>query len=305
MSNIAVVVPTIRRESWEIFVAAWWPLFRKHDVAVIKVEDGEIPRLVHTYPDSDAAAIHTVEQIMGEDADLICNFTPAVRNLGFAFIAKHLPDVEYILTLDDDVLPQGDTIQDHLDILKRYVSTSWMNTAILNDFTEYMRGHPYKTRFESEVVLSHGVWYGVADWDAPTQLVMGAHRHVDFYRGPIPKGIQAPICGMNVMFKRKALPYVYYAPVVKLAGAERFDDIWGFIETKRDFDHLNWALVSGYAAVRHERASNVIENLLREPLGIKLNEGYWHGDEKHPWFAMFKNMRERWQDAIVKEISGG
>ncbi len=43
MSNIAVVIPSIRPESMKTFMAAWKHLFEKHSVALITVLDGEVP----------------------------------------------------------------------------------------------------------------------------------------------------------------------------------------------------------------------------------------------------------------------
>ena len=215
---IACVVPTIRRESYAHFFEAWKPLITKHQCKLITVWDGEEP-IVNC--DSHG---YTVKDIMGDDADLIYNFNDGVRNLGFALIAKQMPEVEYIITLDDDVEPIRDTIQDHIDALHMNVSTSWMSTA-----SEYTRGFPYNVRNEAEVVLSHGVWEGVKDWDAATQLIKG-NSDVTFYKGPIPKGVLYPMCIMNVAFKRKMLPYMYQAPMGIKVGIDRFADIWSGID---------------------------------------------------------------------------
>src|SRR5690606_16858805 len=120
---------------------------------LVTVWDGKEPKVA--YPDDDGVdGFWSVKDIMGDYADCIVNFNGGIRNLGFAFVAKFL-DADIILTLDDDVRPIGDTIQDHLDILSKRVPISWMSTA-----SEYMRGFPYKIREEAEVVLSHGVWEG-------------------------------------------------------------------------------------------------------------------------------------------------
>ena len=177
MSNIAIVIPTIR--DMRPFMEAWRPLFDKHNVELLVVYDGDVPKVRN----------ETVNTLMGKYKDCIVNFNAGVRNLGFAYVAKYLPDVEYIITLDDDEVPIGDPIQDHIDALNKRVPVSWMSTAV----DEYMRGFPYGIREEAEVVLSHGVWEGVADWDAATQLVKGSHREVEFYKGPIPKGIYYPM----------------------------------------------------------------------------------------------------------------
>jgi reversibly glycosylated polypeptide / UDP-arabinopyranose mutase len=282
MKNIAIVLPTIR--DIEPFMEAWRPLFKKHDVELLVVYDGRTPEIRG----------HSAKQVMGRHRHCLTNFNAGIRNLGFAYIAKYLPDIEYIITLDDDEAPIGDPIQDHLDALNRRVPVSWISTTV----DDYTRGFPYGIRDEAEVVLSHGVWEGVADWDAPTQLLRGSHYPAEFYRGPIPKGVLFPMCSMNLAFKRCMLPYIYHAPWA--LGVNRFDDIFGSISAKRAIDEHGWAAVTGYARVRHERASNVFKNLVDEGPGIRLNETYWLGDETHPYFKIYAKKYKQWQEFIRK-----
>lgn len=288
MSNIAVVIPTIRPESMKIFMAAWQPLFDKHDVSLVIVEDGEKPIV---YNNEYKNAIFTADFVMGEASSCLSNFVAGIRNLGFAYIAKNYPDIEYIITLDDDEVPIGDPIQDHIDALNMRVPVSWMSTA-----SEYTRGFPYGVRNEAEVVLSHGVWEGVLDWDAPTQLVLGSHRPAEFYKGPIPKGIYYPMCSMNLAFKRKMLPYIYHAP--KALGVVRANDIFAGILSKREIDSHGWAAVTGYSRVLHERASNVFKNLQEEAVELELYETFWQGNEEHPYFKIYREKYAIWQEFI-------
>jgi len=279
---IAVVVPTIRPEKMKVFMDAWFNLFWKHKVFLFQVNDGKDP-----YIYSESGKKWRLDDL-GKISDLIYNFNDGVRNFAFAIIARYYPEIDIIISLDDDVKPVGDPIQDHLDALKRRVPVSWLSTA-----SEYTRGFPYGIRDEAEVVLSHGVWEGVADWDASTQLVKG-NQPVEFYKGSIPKGCLFPLCAMNFAFKRKLLPYIYQAPM--FGDLNRFADIWGGIEAKKDIDRLGWAAVTGYSTVKHDRASNVFNNLVKEAKGIKLNENYGLDD----YFELFFNKRKRWIEWIKK-----
>ena len=289
-SNIAVVVPTIRPKSFAVFISAWLDLFRKHNVELIIIHDGEKPEL-ETWNNGHR---YSVEDIMGTYADSLTNFNAGIRNLGFAYIAKNLPDIEYIITLDDDEVPQGDTIGDHIKALNKKVPISWMSTLV----DDYPRGFPYGIREEAEVVVSHGVWEGVADWDAPTQLVLGSYRKCEFYRGPIPKGIYYPMCSMNLAFKRKMIPYIYHAPWA--LGVNRFDDIFAGVESKREIDKHGWAAVTGYATVIHERASNTFKNLKNEAPGIEINETFWQGVEEHEYYKIYRDKYNKWKEFIKK-----
>lgn len=284
---IAIIIPTIREDCFKEFVSKWSDLIDKHGATLISVHDGENPYV------QKGEKKYSVNDIMGKKyADLIYNLNDGVRNLGFAFVAKFMPKVEVVCSFDDDTLPYEDTIGDHLEVLSKRVPVSWLSTA-----DEYMRGFPYGIRDEAEVVLSHGVWEGIYDYDAPTQLVKG---NVDtfFYRGPIPKGIFYPMCGMNIAFKRKLLPYMYFAPMGHKVGLDRFADIWAGIESKRVIDEKGWAVVQGYSTVYHNKASNVFTNLVKEAKGLGLNEKFWKDEETDPYFKLYAKQRKRWEEFI-------
>jgi len=284
IKNIAVVVPTIRIDSLFIdFKNAWQPLFDKHNVELIVIDDtGDRPQVIHNGEKKDL------------QHELISNKCAGVRQLGFLYIAKCLPDVEYIITLDDDETPIGDPIQDHIDQLNRRVPISWISTGV----DEYFRGFPYGVRTESPVMISHGVWDGSYDWDAPSQLLKGDTK-VDFYKGVIPKGIYTPLCGMNFAFRREALPYIYFAPVGHFKGAERWDDIYMGILTIKKFAELNWAITTGYAKVLHTRASNPFTSLAKECVGILHGEEFYKDPENYkgdPWFDEFRDKANKWYE---------
>lgn len=285
MQNIAVVIPTIRPDNFKTFLEAWQPLFNRHNVRFITIYDGESPIV------ADLERRLTADEIMGEYTSCLSNFNAGIRNLGFAYVAKYLKDVEYIITLDDDETPVGDPIADHVNALNMRVPISWMSTA-----SEYMRGFPYGVREEAEVVLSHGVWEGVADWDAPTQLVKGSRRPVTFPKMPIPKGIYYPMCSMNLAFRRRLLPWIFHAPVA--LGVVRANDILAGIVSKREIDKRGWAAVTGYARVNHDRASNVYKNLEQEAVEIGLYEQFWKEDYTHPYCKIYAEKLKTWQDFL-------
>lgn len=288
---IAIVVPTIRPEGYEEFRVRWDEQFKKYNVIEVTVWDGEVPYVtVDGWRDD--------RKILGRE--LVANYCAGVRNLGFLYIAQQLPYIDTIITLDDDMTPDGDTIGDHLEALNKKLPISWFS----HSGEAYMRGFPYGVRSEAQVMLSHGVWQKNPDWDAPTQLLNGNVNvnHSRYYKGAIPKGSFFNFCGMNVAFKREALPYVYYAPVSDFKGAERFDDIFAGIAMKPDFDKNNWAIATGYASCIHERASNVFKNLEHEAVGIRYNEEYWKETAEHEWFTKFHEKRNKWFNLLKQYV---
>jgi hypothetical protein len=300
--TIACVVPTIRPEQYAAFVTAWAPLFQRHNVALITVWDGDEP-----YIDVEGAHV-TAEHILGADADLIYDHSDVCRNLGFAYIAaaEYLRDVTHILTLDDDCFPRGDTIADHLAALERSYPISWMSSSP----DAYTRGFPYQVRDEAPAMVSHGVWYGNADWDAQTQIANGNAPLDTFYHGPVPKGVLFPFCGMNVMIRREVLPWFYFAPMGPRASLgqiwDRFGDIWMGIVIKQVLDHHDWAMVTGYATVEHTRASDVQVNLKKEAIGLAWNEHFWKEWDRtpDPYFQMYAEKRIRYMERITALMEG-
>lgn len=294
--SVAVVIPTCRPDRIAAFHAAWREQFERYacDVLVVRDDtpDGEVWK--------DGEVVSNAEHALGDDVDIVPRQSPACRCIGFAYIARHMPEVDVVVTLDDDVEPLGDTIGDHLAALERRVPVSWMSSTL--DGSPYMRGFPYGVRSEAPVWVSHGVWHGIPDLDAPTQLVAGPTPAVSYYRGPVPKGIYFPVCGMNLAFVREALPLMYWAPARRLPGAERFDDIWMGIPLVRGLEAAGAALVTGYAACVHTRLSNVFKNLEQEARGIGINEGYWRHDpmpeDVASFFWDYGTARSRWKALV-------
>lgn len=291
---IAVCVPTYRFELYsKTFLPAWRKLFQKHEVLLLtSIDDAKRENIKLQVGETTT---YTIDQIMGDDARLVFPRNAGTKLLSFYFIARNVPDVEYVMCLDDDVVPVGDPIQDHLDALNMKVPVSWMGIADI-----YTRGVPYGIRDEAEVVLSHGVWDGVPDIDAPTQLVIGDKPKINYYRMPIPKGVYYPMSEMNIAFKRKLLPYMYFAPTtMDFYGA---DDIWAGIQSKRAIDEHNWAAVTGYSRVYHERASNKFEILIKQGKFIKYNETYWKEEPKEPYFDLYRRYRNRWEMVMMEML---
>lgn len=353
MSKIVCVVPTVRPESMKTFKEAWAPLFEKHSVTLITVWDGEKPRIEYQGSSFSVSEL-PIRWSYDANRDLFCRFTDACRNLGFLAAASLNPD--YVLTLDDDVVPSGqrkgwnleipdDPIQDHLNVIQKRVPISWMNTA--HDTDLYLRGFPYGIREEAPVMLSHGVWVGTPDFDGETQLRLeqcnqcegrgevswpledggsppmvcpkcdGKRKQrlphsLPYFVGPIPRGVMFPLCGMNVMVRREALPYFYFAPMGIDSGnpdLHRFADIFMGLFLKKEFDGRKWACYTGASTVLHTRASDAKKNVEQERLGRKWIELLAQAREFNQWpqdlwdyYRSYENKRQRYEMLVTSII---
>lgn len=186
---------------------------------------------------------------------------------------------DYILSLDDDVLPSN------TDIFKAYeyeftrenLLSEYLNVGSLNSAEYPMRGVPYGGRWQ-EVVVQYGGWIGVPDLDAVTQLQdFSQHRNSIPARVilPVPKGIPMTTCAMNFAFKSEYTPLMWQLPLYE-GRYNRFGDIWSGLIQKRVLDKMNKVmLLNQRANVIHKRASDPFTNLKREAPGMHLNESMW------------------------------
>lgn len=210
---------------------------------------------------------------------------------------------DIIISLDDDVYPVNDPIQDHINALSMSVSPIWMSTA--QDWR--VRGIPVGGE-KWPVMLSHGVWNGVPDFDAPTQFLNPDVMDIAFNKTNIPKGALFPLCAMNFAFRRELMPYVYQAPMGKrlaefdLPVGDRFADIWSGVVLKRWMDIQGYAAVTGYATIYHSRASKVFVNMKKEVIFMELNEDFdtqFHDpNNQHPYVVLYRTALEQWQAAL-------
>lgn len=303
--NIAVIVPTIRPESWNVFFDKWGDIFDKHKVMLIKVDDSkDYPTLIsyRFLGDKEVSSF----QENAPQKDWLFNKTDGCRNLGF--FAAYEAGAEIFISLDDDVypIPGTDPIQNHINALSMSVSPHWMSTA--QDWR--VRGIPVFGE-KWPVMLSHGVWAGVPDFDAPTQLLHPNVQDIAFNRTNVPVGVLFPVCAMNFAFRRELMPYVYQAPMGQrlaefdLPVGDRFADIWSGIIAKRACDANNWGVVTGYSTIYHSRASNVFANLRKESVFLELNETFasefYNPETTDKYVLLYRSMLAAWQKDLLNE----
>ena len=271
-----VVVPTIREECMQQFLAAWEPEFG--GVEMIVVEDHPEPSFELR---TDALVEHVswrdIDDQLGELSWIVPRRTDCVRSFGYWLAWQRQPDL--IVTLDDDCLPTPQTgpigfLEQHWQRLEAGGEhDAWVSTT---DGT-IPRGVPYHERGRRQpCVINHGLWENVIDFDAVTQLSQVRQSGpVTFVERTVPRGSFYPMCGMNLAFRPQIVPAMYFMLMGRDWGVDRFGDIWCGLFSKRICDHLGLAVNSGGPHVHHARASNVWANLRKEALGMERNETLW------------------------------
>lgn len=276
MAKVAICIPTIRPESFKTFIAAWDNLFAKHNVELYVMQDLEDHDPEIFAATSDRSYEIFLYNRSDVDVDLIPNHTDMIRS--WLFYQVWLDEkVDYIITLDDDVVPVGDPIQAYLDEFERgSVLSPYLSVGALTSSGLQMRGFPYKDRKPADVALQYGGWNGVLDYDAATQLaVPKGNEWFGSIVMPVPKGAALTGCIMNCALPVKYVPIMWQLPMLD-GRFNRVGDIWSGLFAKKVLDVLGAAvLINGKAAVTHQRASDPYNSLAKEALSTRINDNLW------------------------------
>ena len=269
-----IVIPTIRDLS---FLEEWREEFTPHKLIICEDHPDKQVSLPDGF-DIDHYSWREIDAELDSISWIVPRFNASIRSFGYWKAWQERPDM--IVTIDDDCYPtpaakgngrRSNFIGKHWENLQTKATLGWEKTA---DF--YTRGFPYNLRNSSQVVVSHGLWCGIPDLDAPTQLVT---PELEVPPNPgtkiMPRGSYFPMSGMNLAFRPEIAPAMYFLLQGRDWPFDRFDDIWAGVLVKKICDHLGMAMSSGDPTVEHRRASNVFTNLKKEAAGIEANEDFW------------------------------
>lgn len=298
-----LIVPSIRQNSLDRFISEWAGVMDP-SVNLLIMEDNPTNTLVIN------KSTLNIARVSWEDIDrsmaspwIIPRRSDTVRSFAY-FYAGTSQRADFLFTLDDDCYPDdscADIVGAHIDALVADKSR-WFNT--LNSGKP--RGIPYFNVGSRRVVLNHGLWTNVLDYDAPTQLASPFDEQFSFDNRIVPSGQYFPMCGMNVAWDYDVTVLMYHLlmgcvdintmprrhadnvkkyclPASNPGSAaslyqlpfDRFGDIWCGVIMKKVVDHLGLAVSSGTPYIRHDRASNPFVNLVKESKGMEINETFW------------------------------
>lgn len=253
-----------------------WQQLRENNIEIIIMQDNNNKELVIPYGFNNITIIDhdTVNEVLGDNAWIIPTGTSACRSFGYYYAWLRKPDT--IITLDNDCFPDYDNyVEMHNDNLGQLVSLDWW---VASNSTEELkaRGYPYLIRDKSPVMLSHGLWSNVPDYDGGTML---HYPNVRFEKETelrvIPRYNFFPMCGMNLAWDSRLTPAMYFGIFGKEYGFDQFDDIWAGVLVKKVLDHIGAGAVSGRPSVEHRKQSNAFINMQKQAPGMAMNEEFW------------------------------
>ncbi len=272
MEGAVVVVPTAREGCLARFLDAWQDELARATILV--VEDGPERTFSISGDNVRHFAWCDIDDQLGDAAWIIPRGSGCVRSFGCWLASQLQPDM--IVALDDDTRPDPahpQFLESHWARLQSAADPAWVNT--LDSVSP--RGVPYfATDREAPVVLNHGLWNGVPDFDAATQLLASrVELSTAWSDQTIPRGSYFSMCSMNIAWRPEFTAAMYFLLMGPKYPFDRFGDIWGGVLAKRIADHLGFAVNSGSPAILHERESNVFTNLAKESRGLAANESFW------------------------------
>ena len=280
----SLVVPTNRPDRFATFISVWAPLLKQHDVSLHVVVDGP-----NIEPYVRAGNMYCWSHI----PDFIPRKTDMIRSWGIYQAWK--AGTTYTLSLDDDVLPEGDIFDEYERVFEAGAPCSeYLDVGALTSFQGQLRGFPFRDRERAEVAVQYGGWHGVLDYDAPTQLA-GVRADETFHPVvlPVPRGAAVTGCIMNCAWRTEYAPIMWQFPLDAQGRFNRFGDIWSALVQKKYLDsHGKVMVINGKASVRHKRASDPLGNLAREAPGIPHNEELWGA------LGLYTGWPDRW-DALM------
>ena len=292
------------------FLNEWREEFSRNDTYLYIVEDKDkrettVPEWLNNF------TIYThkdIKEDLGKNSWIIPFKTSACRSYGYYKAWQDKCD--YIFTLDNDCYPERSPywIRGHLENLNKKVTLGWESAIPNIDF--YTRGFPYLIREKSSVMLSHGLWSNVPDLDGIDMLKNPDLRFRESYGSKvIPKNNYYSMCGMNLAWRSEITPLMYFGLFGPSWGFDQFDDIWAGIFSKKVLDHLNYGVTSGYPSVEHRKQSNAFINLIKQSIGLPMNEELWKIVDsidltKNDVLGAYNELIQKLPDTITGEPDG-
>ncbi len=183
---------------------------------------------------------------------------------------------DVVIIIDDDCFPSKSCPGIESLISQHVVALEPVENTMFKAVTEpRSRGTPCFLP-DTPVAASMGFWEGIGDYDAVSQLVLGAKTLMQFRREAI-FGRYFPLSGMNVAFNAQQ-----WWPWCKFIDVPRFDDIWMGWIFQREAYRLGYCFNLNGPIVRHSRQSNVWKNLIEEIKHLERNETLWHDIATNP-----------------------
>lgn len=269
MNKIAIVAPVHIQVSPE-WIDALLGQQEHADIIIVDDSDGK----VKLPEDWDVYDYARQKEALGEDLyEQFEQFHKSSACKNFGTWLAYKKGYEIIIVIDSDCIVPPDFVKDHLDALGQS-GQGWDNPLHNTGF--HSRGFPYSKR-NIEKWAHMGLWeneldlYGtdrVGKTEIPEKPACPDLHNVSGF---------VPLSGMNISFRREAIPYMLFLPNFKQNDYRfsRHDDIWGGYIFEKILHAKNKALSYGQPYVFHDTVVIPEEDAAEEVAMIKFEDEFY------------------------------
>lgn len=182
---------------------------------------------------------------------------------------------DVVIVIDSDCIIPKDFVNFHIFALEAS-GEGWTNP--IHGSGWYSRGFPYAQR-DLEKWAHMGLWDKSLDLYGSDRLKNKEEpTSIPFPRANVQPAQFFPLSGMNVAFRREAIPYMLFLPNVLIEDRYcimRHDDIWGGYIFQKIAQMKNKALSFGLPCVTHDTVVVAAEDAKAEEVMIKYEEKFY------------------------------
>ncbi len=277
--RVAIVAPVHIQPSEEWTISLWNESIRSGaTVIIVDDSDGKV-----SLPWSGTGTAYDYSKQRTELGDeLYKQFerfhkSAACKNFGTWIAYRDGFDV--IIVIDSDCVVPKDFVKEHLEAIEK-TGNGWTNP--LHGSEWYSRGFPYTQR-ALEKWCHMGLWTETLDLYGSDRVKNPDKAETFTFTEPYVRDAQRfPLSGMNVAFKRDAIPFMLFLPnfTYNTHKFTRHDDIWGGYIFQKIVEQKNKALSYGLPIVRHISEVDAEDDVKAEKPMIKFEDDFYKAIEE-------------------------
>lgn len=182
---------------------------------------------------------------------------------------------DYVIVVDSDCIIPKDFVKRHLSAISGS-GHGWDNPLEGTEF--FSRGFPYSKR-NLPIAAHMGLWDSELDLYGTDRVGFEYERQeAPTHQEPVRVAGYMPLSGMNVCFRRDAIPYMLFLPDIQVGAQQwftRHDDIWGGYIFQKIMKMKGAALSYGDPKIFHDTIVDPEEDALAEIPMIQYEDDFY------------------------------
>lgn len=265
MKNTLICAPVHKQPSKE-----WIDALRGEEVLIISDAEAwgntlDLPFEIHDYArqkEELGEAYEEFAELFHKDA--ACKI--------YGLLQGYLRDYKNVIVLDSDCRIPARFVEEHEHALEKQVH-GWTNP--LEEIGWFPRGYPYSER-DKNIVVNMGLWSNNLDINGKDRIGKDVPTSTEIDDTRIAHN-EIPLCGMNLIIKREAIPGLLFLPAYKWKHLDfqRYDDIYGGYIFEQMIKKSKDVLVYGKPIVFHEDPVDPVQDAKEERAMIFMEDAFY------------------------------